>query len=178
LSDQRTLDQFLDSIRPEDMARAAGSIGLSLVVPQERYASVHLGLDAKHFTLAQKALDQAYGEIVAMTLKLFHGSGYLKEEVLKDRPKLKDIDSIDISTKKDGERILVVLDITLKDNNKRTIGGLSTINGKEGHPKRPFLSFKLLSNKNWKVFKPDELSLNLGVVRATWRKKFRTLGSH
>ena len=81
------------------------------------------------------------------------------------------VNNIDISTKKDGERILVVLDITLKDGKKGAIGGSSSVDEREGHLERPRLSFKSLSIKDLKALGPDELSLNLGIVKATWRRR-------
>lgn len=89
--------------------------------------------------------------------------------MLKDPPRLKDIEGIVISTEKHDDNIFLFLDISLRKGKTRNIGGLRLWAEKEDHPKRPLFSFKLPTSKEWTSLKLDELTFNVGFVKAKFK---------
>ena len=91
--------------------------------------------------------------------------------------KLKDIDTIEISTEKNEYGIFLWLDAKLKNGKTRVIGGMRLDDEEKIHPKRRVTAVKLPSDKDWSSLKPDELTLNFGIVKAKWSKKVKTSDS-
>ena len=90
---------------------------------------------------------------------------------VKGTIRLKDIDTIEILTERNEYGIYLFLDAKLKNGKTRQIGGMRLHDEEKIHPKRRVTAVKLPSDKDWSSLKPDELTLNFGVVKATWSKK-------
>jgi hypothetical protein len=86
--------------------------------------------------------------------------------------KLKDVDRVVVSTERvqDGTPF-VLMALKMRDGKVWEIGGTAVNNLPEKpYPRKELFSFKLPEEKAWRVSKPDELTINLGVVKAKWKK--------
>ena len=91
--------------------------------------------------------------------------------------KLKEIDTIEVLSEKNEYGVYLFLEAKLKNGETRGIGGVRLYHEEKPHPKRYVVAVKLPSDKDWSSLKPDELTVNLGVVKATWSRKAKTSAS-
>lgn len=89
---------------------------------------------------------------------------------IKGTLKLRELAAIEVLSERLGENIYLHLEVKLRDGRTRQIGGIRLFNEQEPHPRRHLLTFKLPEESAWRSKTPDELTINFGVVKATWKK--------
>ena len=91
--------------------------------------------------------------------------------------RLKDIDQIEILSERNKHAIYIHLQAKLKNGKTKPIGGFRLFNAEKLHPKEHVVSIGFPSDHDWSFTRPNELTINLGVVKATWTKKAKTSDS-
>lgn len=85
--------------------------------------------------------------------------------------KLKDIESIGISTENMEGNLYVLFDIKLRNGKTKLGGGIRVVDFEKAHSRTTRVSLKLPEASSWEKLKPDELTVNLGILSATWKTK-------
>ncbi len=83
--------------------------------------------------------------------------------------KVKDIESIEVITENKEGNLYLLLGIKLRNGKTRLAGGVRAVDSDKVHPQTTRFSFRLPSEKAWKIHKPSELTINLGLASVTWK---------